>query len=235
MKILTWNILASEWIKKSYYPTVKDFSVMDSDRRIEIIVKRLYVENADLMLLQEVMDVDYDILYKHFQNTYYISSLRPIQWGKPKPSRNTNSSSGNITLIRKTMCKKIAEYPLAYGVLVKADQLVIYNVHLDDVSFTKRKKQLDELRPKIEKEKYVVLGGDFNQEYKESSSLYQFPEMTVHNKCITYFVEKNMNIDNILTKGFTESNDTCSFVPSTVTEGLQVYGSDHIPITAIVY
>jgi endonuclease/exonuclease/phosphatase family metal-dependent hydrolase len=203
---------------------------MDRDRRIKIILKRLYRENPDLMLLQEVMDVDYDVLYLHFQKTYYISSLQPIQWGK-----SNNSSSGNITLIRKSMCKKISEYRLEYGLIVKADDLVIYNIHLDDVSFTKRKKQINALRPNIEKERYVVLGGDFNQEYKKTCSLYQFPEVTVHNKCVTYFVEKNMNIDNILTKGFTDSNHTCSYVPRNVTEGLEIYGSDHIPVTANVY
>jgi len=229
MKILTWNILASEWIEPKYYPTVHDFSVMDSDKRIKLILKKLNTENADLMLLQEVMDTHYDVLYKKFHKSYYISSLRPVQWSA------ASSFSGNITLVRKTMCKNIAEYPLDYGVIVKADQLVIYNVHLDDVSFSKRKKQIDRLRSTLENEPYVVLGGDFNQEYKESSSIYTFPGVTVHNKCITYFVEKNMNIDNILTKGFIASNDKCSFVPTTVTEGLRIYGSDHIPVIAEVY
>jgi len=226
---MTWNILASEWIEPEYYPTVKDFQVMDSDKRIELIVKKLMTENADTILLQEVTDTHYDLLYKHFNKSYYISSLRPIRWD------NSPSTSGNITLVRKTSCKKIAEYPLDFGVFVKADQVAIYNVHLDDVSFRKRKKQLDLLRPSIGKEKYVILGGDFNQEYKPNCGLYQFPEVTVHNPCVTYFVEKNMNIDNILTKGFMVSNDRCSFVPGTVTEGLRIYGSDHIPVIATVY
>lgn len=229
MKILTWNILASEWIEPKYYPTVKDFSVMDSNKRIKLIIQKLNTENPDVMLLQEVMGNHYDLLYKHFNKTYYISSLRPIRWG------TSSSFSGNITLVRKSICTKISEYPLDYGVIVKADDLFIYNIHLDDVSFTKRKKQLDLLRPTIEKQKYVVLGGDFNQEYKKTCPLYRFPRVTVHNKCITYFVEKNMNIDNILTKGFIVSNDRCSVVPSTVTEGLRAYGSDHIPVITEVY
>jgi hypothetical protein len=79
------------------------------------------------------------------------------------------------------------------------------------------------------------LGGDFNQEYKESSPLYRYKGLTVHNKCVTYFVEKNMNIDNILTKGFTVSKNSCPYVPTNVTEGLRIYGSDHIPVTTIVY
>lgn len=229
MKILTWNILAEEWIKESYYPTIKDFSIMQSSRRIQLILKKLNTENADIMLLQEVMHLDYNVLYNHFNHTYYISSLKPIQWDK------SSSCSGNITLVRKTLCKKIAEYPLDYGVIVKTDQVVIFNIHLDDISYAKRKRQLDLLRPSIHKESHVILGGDFNQEYKESCPLYQFKEVTVHNKCITYFVEKNMNIDNILTKGFVVSNPTCQFVPTTVTEGLRIYGSDHIPVTSVVH
>lgn len=229
MKILTWNILAEEWIKPEYYPTIQDFSIMNSDKRIALILKKLKTENADILLLQEVTDTHYDKLYKYFNNTYYISSLRAIPWTSQK------TSSGNITLVRKTLCKKIYESPLDYGVFVKADDIAIYNVHLNDVSFTKRKKQIDRLRPRIENERTVVLGGDFNQEYKEHCVLYKFPEVTVHNKCMTYFVEKNMNIDNILTKGFRVSKDNCQFVPSTVPQGLRIYGSDHIPVTTIVY
>jgi endonuclease/exonuclease/phosphatase family metal-dependent hydrolase len=228
MKILTWNILASEWIKPEYYPTVNDFRIMDSDQRISIIVQQLLTENADIILLQEVTDAHYDVLYLRFNKQYYISSLRPIQWDK------SHSSSGNITLIRKNIGKTISEHPLEYGILVKADQITIYNIHLNDVSMQKRKKQIDLLRPTVQKEKYVILGGDFNEEYTKSSSIYTFPGVTVHNKGITYFVEKNMNIDNILTKGFFVSKSRCSYVPKTVTEGLRTYGSDHIPVTAVI-
>lgn len=228
MKILTWNILAEEWIEPEYYPTIRDFSVMDSDKRIALILKKLTTENADIMLLQEVTDVHYDQLYKYFNRAYYISSLRAIQWTKSK------TSSGNITLVRKTLCKHIYEIPFDYGVFVKADNIAIYNVHLDDISFAKRKRQIDRLRPRISKEKYVVLGGDFNQEFKKNSPLYQFSDMTVHNTCITYFVEKNMNIDNILTKGFMSSKEYCTIVPSNVSQGIRMYGSDHLPVIAVV-
>jgi endonuclease/exonuclease/phosphatase family metal-dependent hydrolase len=229
MKILTWNILAEEWIEKEYYPTIQDFSVMDSSRRITLILNKLYRENADIMLLQEVMDVDYDLLFKHFKKEYYISSLHPIRWDK------LNSSSGNITMVRKTLVKRVSEFPLDYGIGVKADHMVIYNVHLDDVSLSKRKKQISLLRPMIEKEKYVILGGDFNQEYTDSCPIYQFEDTVVHNKCVTYFVEKNMNIDNIITKGFMTTMHSCPFVPTNVTEGVKVYGSDHIPVIIEVY
>jgi hypothetical protein len=94
---------------------------------------------------------------------------------------------------------------------------------------------MEQIKPEMNKEKCVILGGDFNQEYSKSCPIYQLPKFNIHNHCITYFVEKNMNIDNILTKGFVVSNDKCSFVPGTVSEGLKHYGSDHIPVIAYVY
>lgn len=230
MKILTWNILASEWIKKSYYPTVKDYTLLDSHRRIKLILKRLKTENADIILLQEVMDVEYDLLYKQFNREYYVSSLRAIQWLKTK-----RTSSGNVTLVRKSMCKTISEAPLEYGIHVKADSISIFNIHLDDESYTKRKKQIEDIRPFLEKEKHAIVGGDFNQEYKKDCPVYKFPKSIVHNKGITYFVEKDMNIDNIITKGFISSYDSLMYVPNDVSEGLRIYGSDHIPVSAIVY
>jgi endonuclease/exonuclease/phosphatase family metal-dependent hydrolase len=229
MKILTWNILASEWVKKSYYPTVKDYTLLDSDRRIKLIIKRLRAEDADIILLQEVMDVEYDLLYKQFNREYYVSSLRAIQWFKTK-----RSSSGNVTLVRKK-CKTISESPLEYGIYVKADNISIFNIHLDDESYNKRKRQMDDIRPFLEKEKYTIIGGDFNQEYKKNCPIYKFPKSIVHNKGITYFVEKDMNIDNIITKGFISSYDSMMYVPHDVSEGLRIYGSDHIPVSTVVF
>jgi hypothetical protein len=180
-------------------------------------------------MLQEVMEQEYDTIYKQFHKEYHCSSLRTIQWSKSK------TSSGNVTLLKKAMFKKWSEIPIDYGIYVNADNLSIFNVHLDDVSPAKRRKQLSDIRPFLEKEKYAVIAGDFNQAYKKGTKLYEIPNFTVHNECNTYFVEKNMNIDNILTKGFMETSNSCMYVPQSVEEGLQLYGSDHIPVIANVY
>jgi endonuclease/exonuclease/phosphatase family metal-dependent hydrolase len=140
-----------------------------------------------------------------------------------------------MTLIKKAVFKKYVEYPLEYGLYVKADSVSIFNLHLDDISSVKRRKQISDLRPFLEKEPYVVIGGDFNQEYKKGAKIYDIPNFTVHNDCNTYFVEKNMNIDNILTKGFASSIERCLYLPQSVEEGLRIYGSDHIPVTTTVY
>lgn len=221
MKVLTWNILASEWIKKSYYPTVKDHTLFKRKNRIEIIRDKLKDESADIVFLQEVMPLEYQELYTLFHRVYQFSRLNPIQWYKKK------SQSGNVTMMKKNLFTAWKETPFDHGLYVQVDNLHLFNVHLDDVSYAKRKKQLSQLPLD---HKYVILAGDFNQPYKPSSRLYHLDGFTVHNKCNTYFVEKNINIDNVISRGFMHHSDSCDYVPSNVEEGLNLYGSDHIPV-----
>ena len=229
MKILTWNILASEWAKQSYYPTLKTPSLLDPHKRIHIILKRLKEIRADIVLLQEVMEQEYETLCAHFHNEYHCSSLRIIPWTK------TKISSGNVTFLKKSMFQKGTEWAIDYGLYIKTGEVSIVNLHLDDLSALKRRKQISELRPFLKKEPYVVMGGDFNQEYKKDAALYTIPNFSVQNKCDTYFVEKDMNLDNILTKGFTATAPSCAYLPQSVEEGLRLYGSDHIPVIATVF
>ena len=227
MKILSWNILASEWIKKSYYPTVTDPILFKRDKRIHLISDKLREESADIVFLQEVMPMEYRQLYQNFHRTYRLSKLSRILWDKPL------SESGNLIMIKKRMFDSWNESSFDHGIYVRINQLHLFNVHLDDVSYYKRKKQLDQLP--FHDKKYVILAGDFNQSYHKDSALYQLPGFTAHNKCSSYYVEKKMNIDNILTKGFDSSLDGCEYLPTSVEEGLHLYGSDHIPVTATVY
>jgi len=226
MKILTWNILASEWIKKSYYPTVKDQTLFHRNSRSRIILDKLKEESADIVFLQEVMPLEYKLLYKEFHRVYHFSRLSPVQWYKTKKSQ-----SGNLTLVKKNTFNTWTETPFSYGLYVQVDHLHLFNIHLDDVSYAKRKRQLDGLP--LDKDN-IILAGDFNQNYKPSSRLYQLEGFSVHNKCDTYFVEKNMNLDNILSKGFNHRSVSCDYVPSDVEEGLNLYGSDHIPVTVVL-
>lgn len=251
MKILTWNILASEWIKKSYYPTVKEKVLFDRKSRLKRIMERIIDEDPDILLLQEVMELEYKSLCKHFMNNYHISFLSPINWQKEiKEKEKDNkkkitSESGNVTLLKKTLFKSKKEIrhetlPMDFGIytttLYQSRQLHIFNIHLNDLHGQTRNKQMNLLRPFIEQQKYCIIAGDFNQEYRPSSKLYTIPDFTVHNLCPTYYIEKKMNIDNILTKGF--SNDIvenkCIYVPLKVENGFKIFGSDHLPITILV-
>ena len=45
MKIVSWNILAAEWIKKSYYPTIKEKVLFDRKTRFKRIIERINQEN----------------------------------------------------------------------------------------------------------------------------------------------------------------------------------------------
>ena len=250
---MTWNILASEWIKKSYYPTVKDPSLFKN--RIQTILHKIKDMDPDIVCLQEVMPLEYTRLCEAFPQ-YQCSKLAPIQWYMNK------SKSGNLTMVKKRFTHW-TEHPFDYGVYVKVDRVHVFNVHLDDVSYTKRLRQLHNLDLSMD---HVIVAGDFNQEYKPTA-LYQLPGFTVHNKCPTYFVEKKMNIDNILTKGIQtrgiqtrgltkqtnlvsnsgaeprnavprkrsrRTRPSCSYVPDHVEEGLDLYGSDHIPVTVVL-
>ena len=227
MKILTWNILASEWVKKKDYPTVKDYTLFKRGLRIRRILDKLKEESADIVFLQEVMPMEYRLLHQEFHRTYRLSELTPIRWGKK------TSDSGNVTLVKRRHFISWSESSFDHGVYVQIDQVHLFNIHLDDVSYAKRKKQLGRLP--LNDKTYVILGGDFNEPFKKESPLYQLPGFVIHNTCNSYFVEKNLDIDNILTKGLRPIQTTCEYLPKTVEEGLSIYGSDHIPVTATVY
>ena len=62
MKIMSWNILAAEWIKKSYYPTIDKKILFNRRARFTRILKTIKEENADIILLQEVMQLEYNSL-----------------------------------------------------------------------------------------------------------------------------------------------------------------------------
>ena len=236
---MSWNIGGSEWIKKSYYPTVKDPSLFKN--RIQTILRKIKDMDPDIVCLQEVMPHEYTRLCEAFPQ-YQCSKLTPIQW------YNKKSKSGNLTMVKKRFTRW-TEHSFDHGVYVQVDRLHVFNVHLDDVSYTKRLRQLHQLNLSMD---HVIVAGDFNQEYKPTSVLYQVPGFTVHNKCPTYFVEKKMNIDNIMTKGITKlasnsgrrpgqehvelerSRHSCQHIPDSVEEELDFYGSDHLPVTVVL-
>ena len=242
MKILTWNILAAEWIKKSYYPTVKEKILFDRKSRFKKIMERIIEENPDILLLQEVMTFEYKTFITKLQDDYYISMLSPVNWAKKESkTEEITSESGNVTFLKKKVFSSIhhATLPMDFGLystaVYKNKRIHIFNIHLNDISSQKRNKQMNLIRPFLEKQTYCIIAGDFNQEYKPSSKLYTIPGFTVHNLCPTYYVEKNMNIDNILTKGFTSiKEEMCNVIPLNVESGLKLYGSDHLPVNLLL-
>ena len=237
MIILTWNILASEWIKKSHYPGVDESVLFDYAARFSKISKKIQSINPDIILLQEVMPREYNKLVSLLKDEYFISELKTITW-----QYNKGSESGNVTFLRRSMFpyKSILHIPLEYGIYTQCvsnnQNYDIFNIHLDDQSCAKRHKQWGEIHSITRKRNCVnIIGGDFNHQYKSNSKIYKVPGFTAHNTCPSYYIERKMNIDNILTRGLKKMvGGACPLYPTNIEDGFKDYGSDHLPVVTNV-
>lgn len=238
MKVLSWNILATEYIKKSYYKNVKGEILFDRRKRFKTIFNKICSEDADIIMLQEVMIQEYNALKRLLGQQYWISPMRRIIW---KYSTSDNEGeSGNLTLLKKTIFSKkasIKHYPLEFGLLTKCiykrQTLTIFNIHLDDISGVTRVQQMESIKEHFGKQ--CIIAGDFNQIYKKAAKLYKLPGFKIHNDCPTYYIEKKMNIDNIISRGLKKVKTeclTCEYYPRTMEEGFHIYASDHLPVKA---
>jgi endonuclease/exonuclease/phosphatase family metal-dependent hydrolase len=252
VKVLSWNILASEWVTKKYYPDINKAELFNTKKRIKTIIDKLKTYNADILLLQEVMPEEYKNLNKYFKEDYYISQIQPIKWSY-KNNANIKSESGNVTLVRlskytpielnlDTLLSSYTQLSQFCRVIQCKNNetnkvITLYNIHLDDLSSVKRNKQMSHLL-KFDNElnkatKSCIIAGDFNQVYRDTSKLYTIPKFTVHNFCNTYYIEKNINIDNILTRGFKlDKSSKCTNLSQDTEDIFKKIGSDHIPVIA---
>ena len=237
MKILSWNILAEEWIKSSYYTKINKHILFNRFERFQRILGILQNSKADIILLQEVMPSEYEMLKYHFHINYIISPLALIQWKNQDENEDVNKgTSGNMTLLSRNQkqFQDIKHYAFDFGLYIELEEIGICNIHLDDLSKQKRIIQIKMLEEEIlYRKNKVILGGDFNEDYQENSFIYNVNEFIVHNKeCSTYYIDKKMNIDNIMTRGFFEEDKEKQYFkyPSSMQEGMLEYGSDHLPI-----
>ena len=117
MKIVSWNILANEFIKKSDYPMIKAKILFNRKGRLTQITSILKNANADVMLLQEVMQAEYNSLSHTFEKEYYIIKGNNINW------YNKKSYSGNVTFLRKNVfslsANNVMIKDLEFGLYVK--------------------------------------------------------------------------------------------------------------------
>jgi exonuclease III len=279
MKIISWNILANEFIKKADYPMIKAKMLFNRKGRLAQITSILQNVNADVMLLQEVMQAEYNSLSNTFEKEYYIIKGKNINW------YNKKSYSGNVTFLRKNIFYLSATNyilkDLEFGLYVKCyfvdntdnnkkacenictltsstkitanksssssreikhnsnDKLIpidIINVHLDDISHAKRIAEIKSIEEEIRGAKRIILGGDFNQDYKPKSNLYKLlmhgMGLKIYIKDPTYLIEKKMCIDHLMTKGF--GGHSCGCVVNNfgddILQQFKEYGSDHLPI-----
>jgi hypothetical protein len=231
LKILSWNILADEFIKKRYYPMIpSDVLLNRTERQIHIITILKHMD-MDVMLLQEVMQGEYNALVQTFQKTHHLIKGKNIKW------QGKQSSSGNVILLCKSLFKVKESIPLAFGVgvhcLYKNRPLLILNIHLDDVAKEKRLEQINALLPYFSANEQIIVGGDFNEHYTTTSELYKTAGLKIMNKKPTYFIEKKMCIDNILIKGIALKHQSAYVLDSyngDVVKQFLTYGSDHLPV-----
>lgn len=233
MKILTWNILASEWIDDETYHMVKKEILQNNKNRFNRIFQYIRTQDASLILLQEVMPYEYKRLKILLQDNYAITPLCRIKWDKYK------NNSGNVTLFKRTefddtyMNHIRLEFGIQTKCLYKNKTCLIYNIHFDDVSIRNRYAQLKSIMHVLLETETCIIGGDFNHQYSKNTKFYRIPDYTIHNTmCSTYDINRNINVDNILTKGF-KIYDTipCQTVQNNLEKTILKYGSDHIPIT----
>ena len=236
MKIISWNILAHEFIKKRYYPMISPEVLMNRKERIKQIIITLIQTDMDVMLLQEVMQSEYNALVKVFKKTHHLIKGKNIKW------QGMQSHSCNVILLRKSLFQLKEHVDLAFGLLVqclyKNRPLLIINVHLDDLSKEKRLNQFNELLPYFSTNEQIIIGGDFNEHYniKIPNDLYQNIKasgLKILNKKPSYYIEKKMCIDNILVKGIALKHSAAQVVNdfgANVPKQFITYGSDHLPV-----
>ena len=262
LRVLTWNILADEFIEKEDY-LYFDFNLLKNrQKRIETITSHIIHQNCDIILLQEVMLLELAYLQELLSTDFYFSDLFPIQWDS-----YNHSESGNIVLFhKKYFINSFQNVPLIYKNAIFGCQVTltlsfnnqplhVFNIHLNDEYFLIRKDQLESIHHLLYEHNYVILGGDFNQNYWANQSLYNLNNfLLLNDKQITYYVDnENLNIDQILTKGFhfiqqlpnyilhnkidntndaNDANDATDATDATDANNyfINLYGSDHFPV-----
>ena len=238
MKILSWNILANEFIQERYYPMIPSQLLFNRQKRQERIIATLKQADTDIILLQEVMQSEYNLLYSEFHTTYHLIRGKYIQWQK-----NKRNYSGNVILLRKNMFSPVHySIDLDVGLAIQCHlkhsdiPILVINTHLDDVSQTKRLQQIKELEPLLINNKRIILGGDFNEHYTNKSRLYSLIKdyfLTSYNDEPSYYIEKKMCIDHIMIKGFETHNKNSKVINDFGDDIIQQfanYGSDHLPV-----
>ena len=171
MRIISWNILSNEFIRKKDYPMINSKILFNRQQRLENIMRILINLNGDIILLQEVMQAEYNVLYKFLNNNYHIIRGKNMSWYGKK------SYSGNVIFLKKciffsnpstanTKNTDFLQVNIDFGLYVKCyvnnTPLMILNLHLDDSTYQKRLSEIKSISKQLN-EPHVILGGDFNQ------------------------------------------------------------------------
>ena len=246
LSILTWNILADEFIQQSYYtPIPPEILFNRKQRETQIIATLKSAVDRDVILLQEVMQPEYNTLVATFAKTHHILRGESTNW------QYQHRHCGNVILLCKTLFTmpppkmgNFGKIPLDFGLgvrcLYKNRPILIFNIHLYDISAEKRLQQWKELIPYFSANEQIIIGGDFNDHYsaENASELYQNISdagLKILNHKPSYYIEEKMCIDNILIKGITLNDSEAQVMNNFDADVLKqfiTYGSDHLPVYA---
>lgn len=196
LKIISWNLLANEFIDPSDYPAIPAEILYDRETRINRIIAFILTHvDTDLFLFQEVMPMEADKL-KAALNQYQAFISLPLAW-----YGETIWQSSNMIFVKAgkwNMCN------LSFGLVITCENMSIANIHLDDMDDNTRILQIRQLIAALSNTPTAIIGGDFNHEYDESSALYKClhdAQFNSHNFHITYRDKINASsIDQIATR-----------------------------------
>ena len=244
MRVLTWNILASEWVNPIDYPDVES-TLLNATRRSNCIISHLKhysLHSAfDIIALQEVMPAMHARLVKTFKDNYYVTPIKRIGWGRQRKA----GKSGNVIMLRllpndnanRNRIKTLEYLGEDFAqCCVIDDHFLVCNVHLD-ADATLRRQQMGKLADIVHGYPQAIVLGDFNEDYATHRDFYAMvPECHVINNrpFPSYFGQEPANVDNILTKGLRLSGFAPWFFPEsykpyprTMVDELKRLGTDH--------
>ena len=241
MLVTSFNILADVFIEQDkkflerWYPSI-DKKDLKMSRRFDTLIKYIY---GDIILLQEVTPWIRRRIYNILHSKYNVLPL----------SIHKTETTGNLTLIKKHIFKTIKHstfytnnkaVSITYVIMPDgpngsahhrdADNICIYNVHLDDKSKRSRYKELKNIISTFDTHRKIIIGGDFNGNEQSLHSLLNNFKLNIKKKG-TYLCETPM-IDYIYAHGF---KSVKGFIDNDVQKNCYIntikkYGSDHHPI-----
>lgn len=258
IKVLSWNILSSNWVNPEElhidYPNVDKSHLTDKERYPKII-KFIKQTNADVITLQEANSNTRKILANIFKGKYKVLPLaahKGNHWNQ-KTATGLNGkplANGNLIMLRKFMFSKISQTviqlhkngnvaPVVSCVHKETGRpIIISTIHFDDMYKDLRHQQASSIIKRLNKYRdkaFIICSGDFNIDIKDK--LHRFYEengykRTVKDRTSTFLCEDIM-IDHIyIHGGRVHVSKVYNKVnnDSCMVSTLSKYGSDHYPV-----
>lgn len=168
MKVVTWNILADQYIDfenlQVDYPTISAKS-LSLDVRLPKILRWIRKSKGDIILLQEVTPPVRKALIEAFDERYWVGPLATHRGHEPN-----GTSSGTLSLVSRQIFPEEPKYETKFFAgsqsatgITYLPNLVLINVHFDWLVAERRKREArGVLRFVRTVHGPIIIGGDFN-------------------------------------------------------------------------